>query len=108
MKRGDLVTVALQDDLGKPRPALILQSDYFVDLASVTVLPISSELRKAPLVRIAETPSATNGLRKVSQVMIDKATTVARSKIGGPFGALDDATMRDVERSLAIFLGIAR
>jgi len=105
MKRGDLVTVALQGDLGKPRPALIIQSDLFNEHPSVTILPVTSELRDAPLFRIQIEPSETNGLRKPSQVMIDKPQSVAREKIGNVFGHLDDKTMSAISRALAVFLG---
>ncbi len=107
MRRGDLVTVALQGDYGKPRPALVLQSDLFADLVSVTILPITSEARDVPLLRIPVEPSADNGLRQRSEIMIDKAQTVARDKIGGAIGRLDDRTMLMVNRSLALFLGLA-
>lgn len=105
MKRGDLVTVALQGDLGKPRPALIIQSDLFDAHPSVTILPVTSELRDVPLFRIQIEPSETNGLRKPSQVMIDKPQSVAREKIGNVFGHLDDKTMSTISRALAVFLG---
>ncbi len=105
MKRGDLVTVALQGDLGKPRPALIIQSDLFDAHPSVTILPVTSELRDVPLFCIQVNPSETNGLRKPSQVMIDKPQSVAREKIGNVFGHLDDKTMSAISRALAVFLG---
>jgi mRNA interferase MazF len=105
MKRGDLVTVALQGDLGKPRPALIIQSDLFDEHPSVTILPVTSELRDVPLFRIQINPSETNGLRKPSQVMIDKPQSVAREKIGNVFGHLDDKNMSAISRALAVFLG---
>lgn len=108
MKRGDLVTVAMQGDLGKPRPALVIQSDFFDLHPTVTVLPLTSELRELPLFRILLTPDASNGLAVPSQVMVDKASTVAKPKIGGPFGRVKAETMLEVERSLAVFLGIAR
>ena len=107
MKRGDLVTVALPGDLGKPRPALVIQSDLFNEHPSVTILPITSELREAPLFRISLNPSEQNGLRKLSQVMVDKPQSVARHKIGTVFGCLNDATMLAVNRALAVFLGFA-
>ncbi len=107
MRRGDLVTIALQGDFGKPRPALIIQSDLFDEHPSVTVLPVTGELRDTPLFRITIEPNAENGLQKPSQVMLDKAQTVSREKIGQSFGRLDDATMLKVTRSLAVFLGIA-
>lgn len=105
MKRGDLVTVALQGDLGKPRPALIIQSDLFDEHPSVTILPVTSELRDVPLFRIQIEPCETNGLRKPSQVMVDKPQSVAREKIGNVFGHLDDKTMSAISRALAVFLG---
>ena len=107
MRRGDLVTVALQGDLGKPRPALVIQSDLFDEHPSVTILPVTGELRDAPLFRIAVNPGGQNGLNKPSQVMVDKPQSVAREKIGTVLGRLDDETMLAVNRALAVFLGFA-
>jgi len=107
MTRGDLVTVALQGDLGKPRPALIIQSDLFDAHPSVAILPVTSELRDAPLFRILVNPTEHSGLNKPSQVMVDKPQSVAREKVGGVFGRLDDETMLAVNRALAVFLGFA-
>ena len=107
MRRGDLVTVALQGDLGKPRPALVIQSDLFDTHPSVTILPVTSELRVAPLFRIAVTPSELNGLSKPSQVMVDKPQSIARDKAGALIGRLDDESMLAVNRALAVFLGFA-
>lgn len=108
MTRGDLVTIAMPGDFGKPRPALVIQADQFGAHTSVTVLPVSGTLVAAPLLRIAVRPSAENGLRKPSQVMVDKAVTVRREKLGPAFGRLDANTMVEVERCLAVFLGIAK
>lgn len=107
MRRGDLVTVALQGDLGKPRPALVIQADQFDATATVTVLLLSSTLVDAPLIRLTVAPSPENGLRTPSQVMIDKAMTLRREKLGAPFGRLDDDTLVAVNRGLALFLGFA-
>jgi mRNA interferase MazF len=107
MKRGDLVTVALQGDLGKPRPALIIRSDLFDEHPSVVILPVTSELRDTPLIRIATSPTGGNGLAKPSQVMVDKPQSVAREKVGTVIGRLDDETMLAVNRALAVFLGFA-
>jgi mRNA interferase MazF len=105
--RGDLVTIALSGDYGKPRPALVIQSDLFDAHPSVTILPVTSELRDAPLLRITVAPSGVNGLRRPSQVMIDKPQTVARGKIAKIIGRLDDQVMLGVNRALAVFLGFA-
>jgi mRNA interferase MazF len=108
MKRGDLVSIAIQGDFGKPRPALVIQSDNFDSHATVTVLLVSGTLVEAPLFRIAVQPSADNGLQKPSQIMVDKAMTVKRDKIGAVFGRLDSIHMLEIERCLAVFLGIAK
>jgi mRNA interferase MazF len=106
--RGDLVTIAMQGDYGKPRPALVIQSDQFDELASVTVLPVTGTLVAAPLLRITVQPSQCNGLQKPSQVMIDKALTVKRDKVGAVFGHIEPETLIEVERCLAVFLGIVK
>ncbi len=108
MKRGDFVTIALQGDFGKPRPALIVQSDHFDAHPTVTVLLISSALVEAPLLRVTVEPDDANGLRAPSQIMVDKAMTVMRGKVGPAFGRLGGDRMLEVERRLALFLGIAR
>jgi mRNA interferase MazF len=107
VKRGDLVTIVLPGMYGKPRPALVIQSDLFDEHLSITILPVTSELRDTPLFRISVKPDQGNGLRLRSQVMIDKAQTLPREKIGKTFGRLDDATMLAVTRALAVFLGLA-
>jgi len=106
--RGDFVTIAMQGDFGKPRPALVIQADQFSEHATVTLLPLTSALVDAPLLRITIDPSAENGLQKPSQVMLDKAVTVRRDKIGAVFGRIDANTMVEVDRCLAVFLGIAK
>lgn len=107
MRRGDLVTVALHGDQGKPRPALVVQSDHFNHLASVTVLPITSTLIDAPLLRVLVEPTERNGLTQRSHIMVDKPQTPLRSRLGSIIGHVDDATMLVVTRSLAVFLGLA-
>jgi mRNA interferase MazF len=101
------VTVALQGDQGKPRPALVIQADRFDDLTSATVLPITGTLVDAPLLRVTVEPSELNGLAKRSQIMVDKPQTPARSKFGPVIGRLDDATLVTVNQLLVVFLGLA-
>ncbi len=108
MKRGDIVTVALPGDYGKPRPAIVIQIDMFESLESTVVLPMTSDLRDMEELRIDVTPAPTNGLRTVSQIMIDKPSTLPRVKIGKRIGILDPETLLEVERRLAVFLGIAK
>ena len=106
MKRGDFITIAMQGDFGKPRPALIIQSDQFSEQETVTILLVSSTLVDAPLLRISVKPDQKNGLQKVSQVMIDKAMTVKKDKLGEVFGSASDEVMLAVGRALAVFLGV--
>ena len=108
MMRGDLVTIAMQGDFGKPRPALVIQANQFSEHSSATVLPITSALVAAPLLRVKVQPSAENGLQKPSQVMVDKAITVKREKVGPAFGRIEADALMEVERCLAVFLGIAK
>ena len=85
MMRGDLVTIAMQGDFGKPRPALVIQASQFSDHTSVTVLPITSTMVAAPLLRVTVQPGAENGLEEPSQIMVDKTMTVKRNKVGAAF-----------------------
>ena len=107
VRRGDLVTVATPRDYGKPRPALIVQNDAFSEILSVTVLPLTSDLQPAPLLRITIEPSLENGLERRSQIMVDKATTVQRTKIGARIGRADPEIMRSTDAALGLFLGLA-
>lgn len=107
VRRGDLVTIALPGDYGKPRPALVVQDDAFRALESVTVLRLTSEIHPWPHFRVTVEPSESNGLRKPSQVMIDKVATVPIRRIGQRIGRLDDATLKRVDTTLARFLGLA-
>lgn len=107
MRRGDLVTVALPGDFSKPRPALIIQADQFEHTGTVAVLLITGTLADAPLLRVTVKPGDNNGLRKTSQIMIDKPMAVRRDRIGKVIGRAGDETMLAVSRSLAVFLGIA-
>lgn len=108
MRRGEFVTVALQGDFGKPRPALIIQADTFAEHPSATLLLVTSALVDAPLLRVTVAPNKENGLNRTSQIMIDRAMTVMRAKLGESFGRLDPDRMLEVERRLAVFLGIAK
>lgn len=106
MKRGDIVKVALQGDLGKPRPALVIQSDLFALSPGVIVLPLSSYLVDLPFARITIEPSVRNGLLSPSQIMIEKITNLRREKVGGVIGTLESEIMDVVDDNLALFLGL--
>ena len=106
MRRGDLVTVAVSGDYGKPRPALVAQADAFDRHPSVIVLPLTSEMHDAPLFRVTVAAGRETGLRKTSQIMVDKATAVPRIKLGARIGKVDGATMMAVDKALRGFLGL--
>lgn len=108
MKRGEVWTVAASPDYaGKPRPAVILQDDSFEATQSATICLFTTDVTEAPLFRIPVTPDSANGLREPSRLMIDKLTTVPRSRLGQRLGVLDDATMVQVARAIIVFLGLA-
>jgi len=105
-QRGDLVTVSLQGDYGKPRPALVIQSNLLADLDSVVLCPVTSDVKNL-MFRVAIAPNPSNGLRALSQVMVDKLATLPRAKLGDVFGRLDDERMRAVDRVLLVVIGLA-
>lgn len=109
MKRGEIWTAREPSGkyTGKPRPILIVQSDAFGNTASVTFCPFTSATVDAPLLRIAVEPSADNGLKKVSRVMIDKVATTNRGNLGERIGRLTTADMAQISAALVVFLGLA-
>ena len=108
-KRGDVVMVAAAGDFGKPRPAVVVQSDAFPEQhASVVVCQMTSTLFEAASgFRVTIEPSAANGLRAVSQVMADKPVTLRRERIGQRIGRLDGPEITRLNRALAFVLGLA-
>ena len=108
VRRGDVVIGAAAGDYGKPRPVVVIQADFFNDdHPSISVCPLTTELRNAPIFRIPISPSADNGLRERSQIMVDKVTTLSRARLREAIGRIDDVTMARVDRALAVFLGLA-
>ena len=108
ISRGDVVTVAASGDFGKPRPAVVVQSDVFPqEHASVIVCQMTSTLADAADFRITIEPSETNGLRRTSQIMADKPVTVRRERVSGRIGRLGARDVRRLNRALAFCLGLS-
>ena len=108
MKRGEIWTVAGgKDYAGKPRFVVILQDDRFDRTDSITVCAFTTDPTDAPLFRLPVEPSAGNGLRAVCRLMVDKITTVPKTKIGAHLGRLADEDIVRLNRALLVFLGIA-
>jgi len=108
VKRGEIWTAAGgKDYAGKPRPVVILQDDRFDMTDSITVCAFTTDPTDAPLFRLPVEPNESNGLRAVCRVMVDKITTVPKSKIGAPVGRLADEDMVRLNRAVLVFLGIA-
>lgn len=107
MNRGDIVVSAAPGDYGKPRPALVVQSDLFnATHASIVICPITSYLIEAPLFRLTIPPTLGNGLKSESQVMIDKVTAVKRGRVGKTIGRLSDNEMAHVDEALRTWLDL--
>lgn len=107
MKRGDLVTVSAQRDYGKPRPAVIVQSDALDAADSVLVALITGTIVDAPLYRLTVEPTAGNGLRAVSQIMVDKVLAYPRAKCGSVIGHLSSTDMLVLNNMLSVMIGLA-
>jgi len=109
MRRGEIWTVAGgKDYAGKPRPVVIVQDDAFDATSSITVCAFSSDETDAPLFRLVIEPNERNGLRASSWLMVDKITTVPKSKLGIQIGRLDDEDIIRFNRAMLVFLGLSR
>jgi mRNA interferase MazF len=107
LKRGDLTTVIVPGDYGKPRPAVVIQSDLFDGIHSVVVLLTSSHQRPdLPLIRYSLIPTESNGLILPTDVMIDKIFTLPRTRAGGKIGHLKKSEMSEITAALALFLAL--
>lgn len=108
MNRGEIWTAAAGTGyVGKPRPVVIVQDDLFDATASVTVCALTTDQTDAPLFRIPVDADDSTGIRQPSRLMVDKITTVPRSKLGERVGRLSDDDMTRLGRSIAVFLGLA-
>jgi mRNA interferase MazF len=108
MKRGEVWTAAGAKDYGgKPRPVIVVQDDDFDATESITVCPITTFETETPLFRLQVEPNDRNGLRVACRLMVDKITTVPKSKMGMLIGRLDDGDLLRLNRAMLVFLGLA-
>ena len=109
MKRGDVVVAVIPGDLGKPRPAIVVQADVLgEETRSVIVCPLSSEIAGTPLLRPIVEPSVENGLRVRSQIMTDKLIALRREGLRRTIGVLEEEARERLDRALLIVLGLTR
>jgi len=107
VRRGDFVTVVTAGDYGKPRPAIVIQSDFLAETDSVLVCLLTTTHRDAPFYRLPVPATPDTGLRAPSQIMVDKALAIRRDRCSEPIGRADPATMLALGRLLAFVVGIA-
>ena len=108
MRRGEIWTVSGgRDYAGKSRPAVLLQDDSFSAAASITICAFTTDPTDAPLFRLPIEPTADNGLRAPSRLMVDKITTVYKDKVGERIGRLSPADIRRLNQAIVVFLGLA-
>jgi mRNA interferase MazF len=108
MRRGEIWTVAGgKDYAGKPRPVVIVQDDSFDATDSITICAFTTDPTEAPLFRLAVEPNERNGLHAPCRLMVDKITTVPKSKAGAKVGRLDDEDILRLNRAVVVFLGLA-
>ncbi len=106
MKRGDIVLIVLTGEFGKPRPALVIQTDTAFPSEYITCIPITGTLKRVPDVRIPIDPTLQNGLTKPSELMVDLVQTASLSRFRDIIGRIDTETMTLVEKSLSLHLGL--
>jgi mRNA interferase MazF len=107
MRRGDIWTASGGNDYaGKPRPVVIVQDDSFDSTNSITVGAFTTDETDAPLIRLLIEPNGRNGLRLASRLMVDKITTVPKSKLGKRIGRLDDQDIVRLNQAILVFLGL--
>jgi len=106
VKRGDIITVALSGDYGKPRPAVIIQSDRLAETDSILICLITSDIREAAFHRLTVPAHASTGLRKDSQIMVEKIVAARKDRCSQPIGALDPTTLMALGELLAFVTGI--
>jgi mRNA interferase MazF len=108
LRRGEIWTAAAGSGyVGKPRPVVIVQDDRFDATDSVTVCAFTTDPTEAPLFRLPMEPDELNGLKQRRSLMVDKVTTVPRSKLGERIGQLTDEQMVAVGRAVLVFFGLA-
>lgn len=108
MRRGDIHTVAGgKDYAGKPRPVVVVQDDNFDATDSITICAFTTDETEAPLFRLPVAPNERNALRTPCQLMVDKITTVPKSKVGARIGRLDDDDIVRLNQAMLVFLGLA-
>jgi mRNA interferase MazF len=108
MRRGNIWTGSGGNDYAKkPRPFVILQDDGFQETASITVCPLTTDPTDAHLFRLKVEPTDRNGLRETSRIMVDKITSIPKSKLGICIGRLEDEAISRLNRSVIVFLGLA-
>jgi mRNA interferase MazF len=108
VRRGDIWTVAGgKDYAGKPRPVVIVQDDRFDGTDSITICAFTTDETEAPLFRLPVEPNERNGLRAMYRLMVDKITTVPKSKMGARIGRLDDEDILRLNQAVLVFLGLA-
>lgn len=108
MKRGDVVTVAASGDYGRPRPAVIVQTEALpAEHASVIVCQMTSDIVEAPDFRVTIEAAERNGLRTRSQILADKPVTIRRERVGRRIGSLDDKDVARLNVALAFVMGLA-
>lgn len=109
MQRGDVVVCVQSGDYGKPRPAVVVQSDLFNETHdSITICPITTHIHEATLFRILLTPNKSNGLKTASQIMVDKITSVRRNRIHQTVGALSKDQLNKLDKAVSFWLDVAK
>jgi mRNA interferase MazF len=107
VKRGDIVTVAAPGDYGKPRPAVVIQSDWLAATDSVLLALMTSAIAEAPIYRLSVEATPQTGLKLFSQIMVEKIVAVPRETSGAVIGRIDETTLIALNHMLSVVIGLA-
>lgn len=108
MRRGEIWSLAGGGEfLSKPRPAIILQDDFIDDLITITVCPLTTDWEHGAEMRVSIEPSEQNGLDAPSRIMVDRITTVRKSRLGSKIGELNGEELDRLNQAIVVFLGLA-
>ena len=108
MRRGNIVIVSAPGDYGKARPAVIVQADVLNEVAHSTIVALmTSHLVDAPLLRLTLEPTEMSGLHVLSQVQVNRLLSLPTTRIGAVVGRLSDSELVELNRLLAIVIGLA-
>jgi mRNA interferase MazF len=106
INRGEIWSVLWTGLAGKPRPALVIQSEkYLLSQTDILALITTADGVQGEL-RLPIMADENNGLMSDGFICLDKLMAIPIDNLGERFGKVADETMREVDARLIKILGI--